>query len=313
MAWIANYLSYGDMACHFDAFVPGLQGLGPAAIQDLANTAKVVGIADSAALLYQDRLITKNPHAKWVAVERDPAEVRESFKKLNVPVDDRLTLVNHKLGELKLKTDVKVFSFNELDNGGIQKLALYVNPNWGCPGWRHDMLIGLNVQSKATVSDLEKIPSVNPLSEAAEPMTPTKTQENFFAMLQEICGSDGNAYRWLCQAIQCATCIDHVMDNDLIDYALFDETMKSILLEWGVNEFFLKNSRYLVPVMSAALSAWQHSTGEMKRVKHYDIYTELPCAIAFMRGGQALVDKFSPRLRAIVEQLMLEDEIRDDT
>lgn len=139
----------------------------------------------------------------------------------------------------------------------------------------------------------------------------TKTQDSFFETLQEICGDNKLAYRWLWQAVEVASILDHVTDGDKINLQHFDTIMKGVLLEWGINDFYKKNSLFLTPVMSSALSAWQHSTGEMRRSAHYQVYTALPCAVAFLLGGQERVDKHSPRLYSLVEQLMLEDNIRD--
>lgn len=311
MAWIANYLTWDDQIAYFDAFAEGLNGTGPECIERLHGAAPSTGIADGAAAMFQDRLIAKYPKAKWVVVTRPHDQVIASLKRLGVSIDDRLNTIDCKIGELRLKVKPLVVPFPSLDFT-IKDIAHFVNPSWECPKWRHDMLIGLNVQSRLTNADLLKIPAINPLSEKAEPMQVTQTQDDYFKLLQEICGDNKLAYGWLWQAIEVASIVDHVMDGEIIDLRHFDMVMKGVLLEWGLNEFFLKNSRYLLPTMSAALSAWQHATGEMKRVKHYDIYTELPCAVAFMRGGQPLVDQFSPRLRSLVEQLMIEDNIRDE-
>jgi hypothetical protein len=310
MAWIANYLTYGDTECHFDGFVPGLYGEGPDVIEMYYNPEKVVGVADGAALMFQDRLIEKYPHAKWVVITRPHPTVIASVKKLGIPIDDRLTTLHYKMGELRAKVQPLVVPFDSLDKS-IKDIATFVNPSWKCPQWRHDMLVGLNVQTRITQDDLVKIPLINPLSKAAEPVTPTKTQDDFFKLIQEICGDNKLAYRWLWQAIEVASILDHVMDSELIDFQHFDTVMKGVLLEWGINEFYKKNAIYLSPVMSQAIASWQHSTGSFKRAGHYNIYTSVPTAVAFLMGGQEYVDKFAPRLHALVEQLEIEDTKRD--
>lgn len=310
MAWVANYLSYGNQLAIFDAFSYGLEDKGPDCIKDFENLAESVVICDLSALVFRDRMISEYPNAKWVIIDRPVTEVVASLKKLQVPVDDKLFIVHHKIGELKLKTSPLVVHFRFLDSA-IKDVAKFINPGWTCPDVRHKMLTGLNVQSKSTVKDFQAIPEVNPNSKAAEPCVPTEAETAYFKVLQEICGGNELAYRWLNQAMQCATIIDHVSDGDLINSQQFDAITKGVLLEWGLNSFFMKFAPNLIPVMSASLSAWQHATGDMRRVKHYDIYTEVPCAVAFVLGGQERVDRFSPRLRSLVEQLMQEDDKRD--
>jgi len=310
LAWIANYLSYDNMECHFDAFAPGLNGAGPDVISKLENFQKIIGVADGAAVMFQDKLVEQYPYAKWVVITRNYNDICNSLKTLGVPVDTRLSTLNYKIGELRSKLSPLVVPFESLDKS-IQDVAMFVNSDWKNPQWRHDQLVRLNVQSKFTKDDLVKIPAVNPLSIKAEAPSPTLTQETYFKLLQEICGDDKLAYRWLYQVIHAATIMDHVIDNDPIDYEQFDAIMKGVLLEWGVNDFYKRYAPYLAPVMSASISAWQHSAGDMKRIKHYDIYTEVPCAVAFVLGGQEKVDKFSPRLRELANQLLIEDTKRD--
>jgi hypothetical protein len=290
MAWIANYLSYDKMLCHYGEPSP-----------DLARCAGIVGVSGSGLLLMQDRLIKENPNAKWILIDRSHSDARQAFRDHNLPVDQTLTDMGYKIGELRLKTKVYIAPFDAL-HSLISDIARHIDPGWTCPKSRHDMLVKMNI---------EVAPPVSHKAKPAEAPRPTKTQLAYYEVLREICNSNNNAYRWLCQAIPSASIVDHVVDGDLIDFKVFDHVVKGVLLEWGLNDFFLKNSRYLIPVMSAAMSAWQFSVGDMKRVKHYDIYSELPCAVGFILGGQQLVDRFSPKLRQLVAQLMDEDNRRD--
>jgi len=264
--------------------------------------------------MFQDRLIEKYPSAKWVIVEREFPDVVESFSVLGIPIiDNRLTNIHYKLDELKLKAAPLIVPFDTL-NCSIRDVAKFLNPEWKCPDYRHEMLINMNVQYDRVkgLKELSEIPVVNPLSESAEPPLPTKAQKDYFAVLREICGQNELAYRWMEQAILCATVIDHIADGDPIDYRLFDETMKGLILEWGINSFFCKYAQNLIPVMSTVLATWQHSAGEFARSSHYQVYTAIPCAVAFLLGGQGLVDKISPRLFEAVNKLLLEDNERDD-
>lgn len=307
LAWIANYLTYGNMNCHFDVLKNGLDGSGLLALDKYEDLTEIVGIADGGALLYQNQLRAKYPKAKWILVTRPWQEVEASCKKLGVAARDKLVYINQKIEELKTKEGMYILPFDRIDDL-IGEVATWINPDWACPTDRHEMLMGLNVQSKLTKVDLEAIPEVNPMSKLSEPVNPTPVQIAYFETLQEICKDNKLAYRWLWQAIGCATIFDHVMDDDLIDKTHFEGVFKGVLLEWGVNDFYRKNSMFLAPTLAACLSAWQHSSNT---AKHYDIYTELPCAVAFLLGGQERIDLYMPRLRALADKLKEEDDERD--
>ncbi len=136
----------------------------------------------------------------------------------------------------------------------------------------------------------------------------SKTCQDYLALLEEMCGGDRNAYLWLTQVVQISLVWDHIVDGDPLNAARADEALTSVTTEWMVNPFLRKYGEYLAPTMVVALAAWK---SKLSRHLDYAVYRDIPCAVAFVLGGNARVNEFMPRLNAIVNQMRLDDDERD--
>lgn len=301
-AWIANYLTYGNMFCVHEATRNGIEGL-----EKYENVADVVGMADTGAVLIQDKLIEKYPDAKWTVIDRPCDQVLQSGKKLGYIPDNQLFDVDAKLGELKAKVQPLVIKYEELD-GSIQGLAQFVNPDWTQPKERHEMLTGLNVQIRRDAL----APINGKLAEQKEPASFSPNNHAYRDLIKQICGDNINAYVWMEQLVEVALTWDHLIDGDAVHYTMADRAFKSMLTEWPLNPFFTVNAPSLLPVLSHAISDWQYSYMDgAQKDSAYSIYADVPSAIAYILGGQARVDKYMPQLRKTVHLLKLEDDKRD--
>jgi hypothetical protein len=123
-----------------------------------------------------------------------------------------------------------------------------------------------------------------------------------------MCASDLNAYVWLHQVIQVALVWDHVADGDAVDKQAFESAMRAVVTEWPMNPFLRKHADYVIPTAAASISAWKNNDS---RDLHYSVYREIPCAVAFVLGGNPLVDKFMPKISELVKKMREEDDKRD--
>lgn len=142
----------------------------------------------------------------------------------------------------------------------------------------------------------------------------TETDKELSAIMSEICASDEHALKWFDQFKECIMFFDHVYDDDGgYPKSEIVRVMKHMIVDWGINPFYRRNSILLSTVILNCISAWEFSNlPEYPKFKSYDGYGELATTIAFMLGGHELVDKHIPRLRELVYKLYLEDELRDN-
>ncbi len=185
----------------------------------------------------------------------------------------------------------------------VRDIAKYVDGGWVHNEARHQMLVELG-------SSRFKEPS--PIQGDVEPPAPTPGVTECLALIAEMTASEPLATRWIHQVIETALVWDHVADKDPIDFQMTDRVFKNLTTEWPMNGFLIKYAASLMPVLSSAISEWQASYLEgMPKHGAYAIYTDVPSAVAYIIGGQDLVDKYMPRIRKLVHELHLEDEIRD--
>ena len=74
----------------------------------------------------------------------------------------------------------------------------------------------------------------------------------------------------------------------------------------------LRQDGALGPVIRNAVNAWEFSRRGGRKRWAWEFYTEVPCTMAGLIGGQPLVDDAMPGIRMLVERLMAEDEARDE-
>jgi len=296
-AWLANYFTFGENFCAFEPFRDGTENLA----RYLPSDYKVMGAADSSAAFFQDWIIHNYPQLKWVLIIREPKDSAESIKRLGLHPSQQFHDASVKLAELRAKVDPMVIPFEKLDYSldAIEDyLGIHVDSN------RRNMLSGMNVKSKEV--------SLSDARVEVEKAGFTPNNREYMGLLWEICKPNAQAYKWLAQLTQTALVWDHVVDYDPIDLKMTDSVFKALLLEWSLNTFWQTNHASLLPVMSSAISNWQCSyLNEMSKDKAYQIYEDVPAAVAFILGGQERVDRYLPRLRILVHRLRLEDDMRD--
>lgn len=142
----------------------------------------------------------------------------------------------------------------------------------------------------------------------------TKVSPTFAAYLttlEEMCGENLYAKIWLWQVVQVALIWDHHVDGDPIDPKMFDLAMTALVTEWPCNPFIRKNADFLIPTVVASIAAWKNSNGQ--RVLEYEPYRAIPAAVAFVLGGNDLVNTFMPKITELVLAMQKEDDLRDST
>lgn len=138
-------------------------------------------------------------------------------------------------------------------------------------------------------------------------LTPTCTE--YINTIREMCGENIYARLWLEQVIQVALVWDHHIDEgDKKDPRMFNHAMTVLVTEWPLNPFLRKNAECLIPTVVASISAWKNNES---RDLHYSVYREVPCSVAFVLGGNQLVEQFMPRISELAKKMAIEDDIRD--
>lgn len=143
--------------------------------------------------------------------------------------------------------------------------------------------------------------------------TITDTDKELSDIMRQVCASDPHAFIWFNQFKEVIQFFDHTYDDDgNTPKPEVIRVMKHLIVDWGINPFYRKNSILLSTVILNCISAWEFSNlPEYPKFKSYDGYSELATTIAFILGGHELVGRHIPRLRELVYKLYLEDEGRD--
>lgn len=293
LPWIANYMTYGGMLClhgiNDDLMDCPTESISPSKVSDvlLSSEVDVLGIADNRLLSHQNFLIERFPTAQWIVCNGE-----------NLP-----HYLATKLEELRLKTHThELFIGEEMPLGLLRVIKDNINPNWKSSPHRHEMLRGMSVTSTGPEREVKEI----------EPLTSSPCHAGCLKIVKEMCGNNELAWNWLNQAYAMALTWDHLVDGDPIDYAQSDYAFKSVLVEWPNNPFLRDNARSLTPVMASAISSWQASyMDDMPKDGAYSIYGDLAAAVAFIIGGQFLVDRYIPTLRKRIREIVIEDDRKD--
>lgn len=139
----------------------------------------------------------------------------------------------------------------------------------------------------------------------------TEIEKDFEIEMRAICANEPLAFDWFYSMVDAVMTWDHIIDDDPVDKERADKAFRSLILGWPINSWFLKYREILVPIMSNCLSSWRFSNEEDAKIKSYDFMTEIPCAIAFILGGQSLVDRHIPNIRRLAFKRFKEDELED--
>lgn len=329
-AWLANFLTWGSAFCLHDGLK---ECAAPAELKArLEQTlATWPGDADPCLPLFFPEIHQLFPAARYVFVERDAAECEASYGRLvaewqgeadTAAAFARLVPALAAMRQALSRQHCLTVKFADLDREDVGRSiwefclpALPFHPG----RWR--MLHQMNVQvlPRKVVAALDRAklgqlwnriacawPDTAPV--AVKGTSGSELHNAYAALLQEMCGPDHpDACAWLQQLLCLTVTWDHIRDNDPIDKQVAATAFEAALLDWPANEFWQAHRMILRPVLANAISAWLHSDrGE--RIKAYDVYSEVPCAVAFLLGGVRLLAAYSPRLRALVGAIAAEHE-----
>jgi hypothetical protein len=307
-AWVANYLTTGGVYCEHE-LLSRFRNVQECAewMRAEATARTAVGMSDSGAVLFQDALAEALPEARWVILRRPVAEVEESFRREHGLELPDLWAQKRKVDDAIMRRNPLVVDFPDVD-GRIREVAEYCVPGWVHDEDRHRMLLGWDVQltRKALATGIKEV-CASGLLGAVEPPRFTPSMIRADELLREALASQPAAWRFWCQLSEAADIWDHTVDGDGRDLPKTDRVFKAMWLEWPTNGFLRQFAHVLVPVMSAAISAWQHGG----RAKAADIYTETANAIIFLIHGQAGVDRWMPEIRALHATILAEDKMKD--
>jgi hypothetical protein len=143
-------------------------------------------------------------------------------------------------------------------------------------------------------------------------MTHTETQLAIWRKMEEICKGDEDAFKFYNGLCDSVLTWDHIIDDESVDPETAERAFQFLLLDAPLNPFFQRYKDSLVPVIMNAVSSWKFSNGQgAPKIKAYDIYTEVACAIAFILGGREAVEKHIPELRQMQWQNCQEDDATD--
>lgn len=309
-AWIANYLTFEDSFCFHDALKDCQDGISRLRGIMEAVGASYVGNSDPANALVQDGLIKEFPNAKWVVIDRPFSEVRRAVDALGMD-SSRLHYLQGKIEELRLKVSPLVVPHGALHES-IKDIAKFVDPGFRYCEARHKMLVHLNVQTDVSWAKEQIATRGEGIAKQFEPVNLSQDCKEFLDLMKELCSPDPYAFIWYQQLINVALAWDHIIDGDAQDPQAFDAAMYAVTTDWMINPFVKKYADYLAPTIASATSSWKHSYTEgASKDNAYRIYSDVAGAIAFVLGGNKRVVEFMPRVRALVDKLCQEDEIRD--
>lgn len=322
-AWLANAFTHGDCFCFHEALrLVGKPDDLPRLFCD--TEAELIGDSDPSLTQHYQAIVNLWPDAKIVFVFRDSNAAARSYGKfaLQHPVLSQL-LDGHGNVWGRLRADLNqaahvhpaenrmMVNYEELD-ARLPDIWRFVMDGRPYPKQRMEMLRAMRVDTIPQVAEAgvhetlkEKIITALPQSSV-----PTHKHQAYNRLLAELCGSDKGAYVWLQQMLELMLTWDHVVDGDELDLGMVDRVFENALLDWPLNPFWQTNAFRLGPVLSACIAAWRDDA--TNPIKGWDGYTELPCAVAFILGGQTRVNQFSEHLRRLADEMRVEDNQTDE-
>lgn len=303
-AWLSNFLTAQGALCIHEGIARFESPKEAAKWYKILAETQPIGISDSGAVLFQQALQKEIPDARWVIIRRPLAECQESFKRehgLDVCLWDHKRLVDDAIHYLQ----PLVVDFEDIDDRA-DTIAEYCIPGWVRDPIRTNLLKTWDIQltREALFSGSDLVKKSGLLDHVEKPRFSPAAQQ-FSQLMGEIL-YNAEALKWWNQLLETVDVLDHTVDGDGQDNERTIRVFKALTMEWPTNSFFLRNSSVLIPVMSAAVSAWQ-SGGE----KEYDVYTEVSNALIYILHGQEGVDRYMPGIRALVKQLSIEDREKD--
>lgn len=306
-AWLANYLTSGSVLCEHEALSRFTTPDECATwLLERTATGRPTGMSDSGAVYFADALAAALPGAKWVVIRRTVYDCEASFQQEHgIGVD--LWAHKRKMDDAIMRQRPLVVDFKDIDVRA-REIAEHCVPGWVHDEDRHRMLLRFDVRltDPALKSGIKTVQGSGLLAMAEPPrFTPAMIRAD--AIMREALAINPSAQLWWRELCELVDIYDHTVDRDGLDVEKTHRAFKSVMLSWPVNPFLSKFATVLVPVMSAAISAWQYGG----RSKAADIYTETANAMIFVLHGQQGVEKWMPELRACHAQILADDQRKD--
>lgn len=319
-AWLANLLSYGDKSFCFHEAVRRAKDT-----QDMFGLYEslpheLVGDSSCGLLLNWKEVSEQHPGAKWVIIVREPQQVLESCRRafpwLRVNADT-IREMNQRLHEALrglAGRNLLVVEFQQLDQC-IPDLLSHIGLS--IPRLRIEQCLENKVEiwtSKAAASpSVPDSPLRFKLVEMMQGGLPDGTLDQlsgeYRQLLRQLCGENQAAYYFLNELLAVWLVWDHFRDGDHQHPAEVEAAFTAMLLNWPNNAFVCQWGRFLTPAISAAITA---NKADGKGIKGWDVYTEIPMAVATILGGHAQAEKFSKPIRDLVAKLKAADDREDE-
>jgi hypothetical protein len=317
-AWLANLLSYGDKSFCFHEAVRRATDLEAQFKLYDSVTHDLVGDSSCGLLLNWQEVSARYPDARWVIIRRDPQQVLESSRRafpwLKVTADAIRDLAGRLREARNALPNLLSVEFDELDEKVpeiLDHIGLQINP----------LRLGQCLENKVEIAAHKAVASPacpdSPLRfKMVELMRDYKPgpgsaevlSEQYRALLREMCGKREDAYWFLNELLNVWLVWDHFRDHDVQNPADVEAAFTSMLLHWPNNTFVCEWGRFLTPTISAAITA---NKADGQGIKGWDVYTEIPMAVATVLGGHALAEKYSKPIRDLVAQIKAADDRED--
>jgi hypothetical protein len=310
-AWLANLLTTDKTLCLHEGLMKCAGVDDPHYGLHYHPGYEAVGDCGASLAPHWVALNERFPDAQWVVVRRNIEDVRESHARAFPELPPVPASITDELDALVQAIPVErllVIGYSHLDN--IDTCAYLFQH---CTGLRPDrQRIKLLQDLRVTVLADKAYQSLSAPVKAAcarsykQEVTPKSQQ--WMDLMAEVLAGHPEAYQWLCEVCDVAMTWDHIIDGDPIDTEVATRAFEATLFHWPYNPFWQRNAASLTPVLSNAVAAWKSGN----RLKEFDLYSELPCAVAYLVGGRPLVEAYSPRIRKLTDELIAEDNLKDN-
>lgn len=323
-AWLANFLTYGPAFCLHDG-LRHCERPEDLAARLAATGAEFPGDADPTIPLFYPQIHALFPQARYVFVERNVGDALTSYAQcvegLQTPEQIDTGFERCRAALCAMRTALRNqhtlnVRYEDLDKPATcQAIWSYCVPSEAFNPLRWEQLEEMRVEViVAKVSkrlDLERVKrlagQVGPLMGEELPVKGTANSPlklRYYQALADLCGPNRAAFTWLLQVMQVSSTWDHLNDGDPVDKQLAGEAFEGVLLDWPVNEFWTQHAAALRPVLAAVLGAWRQSNGpEGDPFQGWNLYGDLPLAVALQLGGRELVNRWNQPVRELVREL----------
>ena len=305
-AWLANLLTENKSVCWHE-LTGTLNSI--AELKDLVERAEteIVGVSEPTLLPHWSEINQLLPDARWVFVRRDKVECARSYSAA-FP-DNSLVQADYDKWEEQMADAEKAVGnrgltvrYQDLESYDVCSRIMRFTTGQELDFVRWGVLDKLRVTTLAEKVVPYLHPRVRRMIRSS--WRPDTAWAAFQADAVKACGDNIHAQVWLLDVFNLALTWDHLADNDPLDLDVADDVFEAVLLRWPTNEFWRANQVLLIPVLSNAIAAWRGGDG-------YQVYVDIPLAIAYILGGSDARDALNKQLRMSAANLRKHDDQKD--